>query len=83
MGGKGKKKDIQEPSAEDNHQANALAFRELYIPYHVHRQDIDIHVSYGVRKAVNEECGLGRVAGCAGGIPVCGDGVALLFPYLC
>jgi hypothetical protein len=81
-GRKAREKDIQKPSTEDDEQANALAYRKLHIPYHVHRQDIDVHISDCVCQTVDEERGFGGVAGCAGGIPVCGYRVALLFPSL-
>ena len=51
--------DIQKPSTEDGEQANALAYRKLHIPYHVHRQDIDVHISDCVCQTVDEECCFG------------------------
>jgi hypothetical protein len=75
-------KNIQKTSTEDDEKANALAFRELHIPYHVHREDIDVNISNSVRKAVDKECGFRGVAGCAVGIPIRGYWVALLIPWL-
>lgn len=45
---KGGGKNVQATSTEDDQKTDALPFWELYLPYHVHGEDIDVDISDGV-----------------------------------
>jgi hypothetical protein len=73
---------VQKSCTEDDKKANSLAFRELDVPYHVHREDKDVNIGHSVRKAMDEECRFGIPADSMGRMPITGYRVALLIHLL-
>ncbi len=73
---------VQKSCTKNDKKANPLAFREFYVPYHVHGKHENVNIGNGVRKTMDKERNFGVPAGSTGRIPISRYRVALLIHLL-